>query len=81
MCRCDLEIHPLNQLAWEVWQTLNEFDRPVAVGFSNMIPRHISALTMADMTAGLGGTKEDYERVKLIERLMWPAVQKQYSKK
>lgn len=36
---------------------------------------------MAELTAAMGGTIEDYAKVKTIERLMWPAVQRQYTKK
>ncbi len=38
-------------------------------------------MAMVELTAALGGTEEDYEKVKRIERLMWPAVKKMYEKK
>ncbi|MGE4537578.1 MAG: hypothetical protein AB7D37_10900 [Desulfovibrio sp.] len=66
-----------NVLAWEVWSTLDEFDRPLAVGLA-VVPRPIQSLAMADFVAAMGGTREDFERVKRIERMMFPAVQKQF---
>lgn len=46
-----------------------------------VIPRTIPSVAMADLTATLGGTKRDYEKVKLIERMLWPTIRKQYEKK
>lgn len=69
-----------NVLAWEVWQSLKEFDRPLAIGMA-VLPLPIPSLAMAELTAAMGGTKEDYEKVKLIERAMLPAIQKLYGKK
>jgi hypothetical protein len=78
--RCDIELSAANVLAWEVWATLNEFDRPLAISLA-VVPLKIPANVMADFTASMGGTRRDFEKVKRIERLMYPAVQRQYAKK
>lgn len=68
-----------NALAWQIWSLLNEFDRPFASGMA-VFPLPIPSRTMLDQTDGMGGTDEDFERVCMIERAMWPAIQKQYQK-
>lgn len=68
-----------NALAWQVWSLLNEFDRPFASGMA-VFPLPMPSEKMLGMAEKLGGTEEDFERVCMIERIMFPFVQKSYTK-
>ena len=45
--------------------------------FPMPIPSHI----MRPEIEAMGGTETDFDRICMIERLMWPAVQKMYETK
>ena len=74
------ELFASNALAWEVWSLLHEFDRPLAVGMA-VIPLPIPSDKMAGAVERMGGDEEDFRRVCLIERKMFPEVQAQYNSK
>lgn len=73
-------LYPSNELPWQVWSLLNEFDRPLAVGMA-VIPLPIPSEKMLHMVAAQGGSEEDFRRVCIVERTMYPHVRAQYDAK
>lgn len=68
-----------NALAWQAWAILNEMGRPFAVGMA-VIPLHVPPDRMRLEVEARGGDEDDFDKVCMIERIMFPFVQKSYTK-
>lgn len=67
-----------NVMAWNLWLTLHEFERPYVGGMGAPAPLMIPATAAHKLAGYRGGTDEDVDKVLRIEREMYPAILEQH---
>lgn len=61
-----------NEKAWSIWGIANQFDRPI--GFGVLGP--ISTTSMLNLCEQYDATFQDFEKIQLIEKIIWPTINK-----
>jgi len=74
---CEFEpptLHPSNEPAWRVWSICSQYGRPIDGMGGNVQP--ISVRDAIAICEGYGESAETFERVLLIESILYPVLSK-----
>lgn len=66
------DLHHENEPAWRIWSICNRYGRPWDTMGGNTLPLAIEPIL--DVCRAYGESRETFERVLLIEELMWPYI-------